>query len=178
MGLDRRTWPPEDHDDYEVACADAWDCSGSTVGRGQRFSALVRTAADAGALWARDLLKTWVQRGAEGEVKNWKRRTTPTYAVAYNGRLVNRYAVGGVKRRTEDGEQFHAQTLFELMTWDQLENKIREYVAQISAYKADIALIAVLLKLRDAAPETATPHEAAKALGTTVREWIGQQGAA
>lgn len=167
-----RTWPQDDRDEYEVACSEAWDAGESTRERGDHFLRLVLDADQAGRVWAADLLRQFHEQGAQRELKSWGKANEPVVALAYDGRILSTTRLIGVRRRAEDGSSVSAQTLFDLLTWEEIETKIGEYLRQVSAYRDLIAIGTRLLELRDLAPGASTPAEAADKLGTTVDAWL------
>lgn len=173
-----RTWPPEDRDEYEVACTEAWDGAEGTRDRGDRFLQIVRDAAQAHRTWAVDLLAQFLENGAQAELKHWRKATRKVVAVAQDGRILSRPRVVGVVRRDEEGKPFHQQEAFDFMTFDEIEDKAKEFLRQVTAYQDNIFVATLLLELRDLAPGTCTPDEAARHLGTTVDAWLDQRTAA
>ncbi len=173
-----RTWPQDDRDEYEVACAEAWDYAEGTRGRAERLVELIEDGVQAQRLWARDLLSQFVQRGAESELKTWRKRTQRVVAIAHDGRVLNRPRVVGVVRQADDGARFSDQTLYDFLTWEQIEEVRAGHLRQISAYRDNVYIESLLLELRELAPGTATPGEAADRLGTTVDAWLDQRTAA
>jgi hypothetical protein len=129
-------------------------------------------------MWARDLLVQFVQTGAQTELKRWRKANQRMVAVAPDGRLLSLPRVVGVRIPDEAGVAVHQQHIFDLLTWDQIEQKINEYLRQVSAYRDDIFLATVLLELRELAPGASTPQEAASRLGTTVDAWLDERTAA
>ncbi len=173
-----RTWPQEDRDEYEVACTEAWDSAEGTRERGERFLELVREAADqAHRIWARDLLTQFEEHGAQAELKRWRKATRKVVAVAHDGRILSRPRVVGVQVQGESGAS-SVQMLWDYMTFEQIEQKIAEFLRQVSAYRDNIFVATLLLELRDLVPTAATPDEAAERLGTTVDAWLDERTAA
>lgn len=172
-----RTWPPEDRDEYEVACNEAWDSAEGTRERGSRFLEIVRDAAQAHRIWACDLLSQFMEAGAQAELKRWRKANQKVVAVSHDGRILSRPRVVGVRIQNEDGVA-NIQTLYDYMTFEQIEQKVAEFLRQVSAYRDNIFVATLLLELRELAPGATTPHEAAERLGTTVDIWLDQRTAA
>lgn len=167
-----RSWSQQDRDEYAAACAEAWDAGDSTRERGRAFRALVDDAVQAHRPWAMDLSRQFAERGAQTELNSWRKSTRPLAAVAHDGRVISKTRVVGVHRQGEDGSRYTTQALFDLLTFAEIQDKVHEYRQQASAYRDNIAVATRLLKLRDLAPEAATPADAARVLGTTVDAWL------
>lgn len=167
-----RGWSPDDNDDYEIACCYAWESSEDSGERGRAFLQFVRDAAAKEQVWALDLLQRWGEAGARASLNDWQKANTPVTAVTSDGRILSKTRTIGIRRRNDGGEQYHTQTLFDLLTWEELEVKVAEYTAQIGSYRDDIAVVRRLLELRTRAPGTANPQQAADALGITVEDWL------
>lgn len=167
-----RGWSQQDRDEYAAACAEAWDAGDSTRERGRHFRALVDDAVQAHRPWAMDLARQFAERGAQSELNSWRKSTRPLAAVAHDGRLISKTRVVGVPRLGPDGEVYITQALFDLMTFDEIVQKIREYERQSFAYRDNIQVAKRLLELQTAAPDALTPADAAARLGTTVDAWL------
>lgn len=173
-----RTWSQQDRDEYETACSEAWDSAESTRERSQHFLGVTEGAAQAQRPWASSLLDDFMETGAAAELKRWRKRTQRVVAVAFDGRLLNRPRVVGVVRLAEDGARVSDQMLYDFLTWEQIEEVRTGHLRQISAYRDNVYIESLLLELRDLAPGTATPDEAARSLGTTVDAWLDARTAA
>jgi hypothetical protein len=173
-----RTWSPQDREEYEVACAEAWDHAEGTRERALHFLALVQDAAQAHRPWALSLLDEFLESGSASELKRWRKRTQRVVAVAHDGRVLDRPRVVGVVRQRDDGARYSDQTLYDLLTWEQIEEVHAGYLRQISAYRDNAYITSLLLELRNLAPAAMTPREAAELLGTTVDAWLDERTAA
>ena len=172
-----RTWSPQDREEYEVACTEAWDCAEGTQERALHFLRVVQDAAQAHRPWALCLLDEFLETGAAGELKRWRKRTQRVVAIAHDGRVIDRPRVVGVMRRDDGGgASFTQESLFEL-TWQELEQVRSRDLSQISAYRDNLHVVSRLLELRELAPGAATPDDAARSLGTTVDAWLEQRAA-
>lgn len=167
-----RAWSQEDRDEYNAACAEAWASGDSTGSRGRRLHEVIADAVQAHRPWALDLLRQFCERGAQAELKAWRKATFPMTAVSHDGRLISKTRVVGVERHHDDGGRYVTQALFDLMTFAEIEQKVRDYQSQVRAYGDNIDVARRLLKLRDLAPDAATPADAAASLNTTVDAWL------
>lgn len=167
-----RGWSQQDRDEYSQACAEAWASADSTGDRGRRLNELVADAVQAHRPWAVDLLRQFCERGAQAELKSWRKTTFPLTAVSHDGRVLSKTRVVGVERQDDDGARYVTQALFDLMSFAEIEQKIRDYQSQVRAYGDNIDVARRLLKLRDLVPEAETPAEAVSRLGTTVDAWL------
>lgn len=170
--MGQRTWSQRDRQEYAAACAEAWECGDSTRERGERFRALVADAVQAHRPWAVDLTLQFAQRGAQTELNSWRKSARPLAAVAHDGRLLSKTRVVGIQRHADDGARYVTQALFDFLTFAEIEKKIAEYATQVRAYGDNLDVARQLLKLRDLAPDAATPADAATRLGTTVDAWL------
>lgn len=172
-----RTWSQQDRDEYETACAEAWDHAEGTRDRALHFLRLVQDAAQAHRQWALSLLDEFLETGAAGELKRWRKRTQRVVVAAHDGRVIDRPRVVGVVRQDDDGARFSQQSLYDFLTWEQIEEVRAGYLRQVSAYRDNLQVVSRLLELRALAPVAATPDEAARSLGTTVDAWLDQRAA-
>jgi hypothetical protein len=125
--------------------------------------------------WAEVVSDECAARGAASLIKAHLKAKSRVL-VAYNGTLVAKPTIVGVRRHGPVGE-FVQQELIYVLTWDELRQKKKEYLTAVGAYNANAAMVDLLLALHDLAPDAATPVEAATHLGTTVEAWL-QQGLA
>jgi hypothetical protein len=174
--MNRQSWSPEEKDEYEALCREAWDSSDSTKDRTEEFLKLLQDAAQARRIFARDILREIEMAGAAALLKRWNKQTSRV-AVAYDGRILSKPRTVGTTRADELGKRYAVQTLFDLMTFDEIERKVREYQKQVSSYKENIHLAETLLALRRKAPGAQTPAEACARLGTTVEAYLAEEAA-
>lgn len=170
-----RTWSAADREEYEAACTEAWAAGTSTRERGEAFRALVADAVQAHRSWACHLMRIFAERGAQAELKSWRKASQPVAVVAYNGQVLSRPRVVGFQQRDAEGHGYVVQELFDLIPFAKIEEKVTEYQRQVGAYRENLALARRLLELRDAVPDALTPADAASRLGTTVDAWLMQE---
>lgn len=173
-----RTWTAADRDEYEVASAEAWDAAESTRERAMHFLLLVQDAAQAHRPWALALLGDFLESGAASELKRWRKASHKVVALAPDGRILSRPRTVGVQRKTADGVVYVQQEAFDLLAWEEIERKIADFRIQIGAYADNIFILSTVLELRELAPGSSTPDEAARQLGTTVDAWLDTRTAA
>ncbi len=171
------TWSPEERAEYQALCEEAWAASDRQAQRINAYLAALHDAEQAQRFYAREVLAEAERRGAEALLKGWQ-KDRQRIAVAHDGRVLNRSRVVGTTRRDESGQTFATQTLFDLLTWDEIEAKVTEFSRQVRAYRDNIILAMRLLGLRDLAPESHTPDEAARSLGITVEDFLMDEHAA
>jgi hypothetical protein len=174
--VNRGTWTPEDREEHDAILTEAWGAARSTAGRVEKYLSLINDAIQARRFFARDVENDMKRTGARAQLKRWHKARAQV-AVSYQGRVISKPRVIGTDRTDEEGRVYTTQTLFDFMTWDEIENKIREYAAQVQSYRANIALCLRLLELHDAAPSAATPAEAVEMLGTSMETWLGEEAA-
>jgi hypothetical protein len=93
--------------------------------------------------------------------------------VGHNGRLVGKTSLRGVVTTTDDGRTEHQQVLWEEMTWAEFDRWRVMNAGQIEGLKINETAAAKLAALRDRAPGSTGPGDAAKQLGTTVAAVVG-----
>lgn len=175
--MNTAAWSPEERAAYDRICAEAWDVDESTAERTEAFLSLINDARQAHQFFAGDVLDEALRRGAASLLKSWHkaRRRVP---VSFEGEVLSKPRVIGTTVVSDDGSVIHAQTLFDLWTWEQLEAKAREYAQNIKAFRANLHIVVRLLELRERAPEATNPAQACERLGTTVEQWLATEDAA
>lgn len=169
--MNTRTWSPEDRREFDAAVAEAWDGSDTQRERTRAFLAGVVDAAQARRFWASDVQRECEYAGAAGLLKRQYKMNNQV-AVSYSGEIVSKSRVGGAVEQTDDGGRVYYQTLFDLMTREQLQDKRQECLRSMKAYGRNLGQIDKYLALLDMAPGANTPAEAAQWLGTTVGEYL------
>jgi hypothetical protein len=157
---------------FETLMDEACSEQQSTRLRVAAFLHKLADAIQAHQAWAGVVLDECSGRGAASLIKaHLKGRNR--VLVAFNGVLVAKPTVVGVRRAGPTGE-YVQQELIHVLTWDELRQKKKEYLTAVGSYTSNVAMVDLLLALFDLAPETATPEQAAAALGTTVEAWLKQ----
>lgn len=166
-----KNWSPEEREEFEAACIEAW---GSSVRQGERTEAFIdalRDARQAQRFWASDVLEEALRTGASSILKNWSKRQR--IVITFEGEVVSRPRMIGRRRDDGEGRGYTEQALLDSFTLDELRSKRTEYLAQIKAYRQNIAVIDQLIALCEATG-CDTPADAARALGVSVDDWIGR----
>lgn len=174
--MSRQSWSPEEKDEYEALCREAWESSESTKARTDEFLRLLHDAEQARRLFAIDTLRDIEAIGAASLLKRWN-KSSNRVAVAYDGRVLSKPRTVGTTRADDSGNRYAVQALFDYMSFDEIEAKVSEYLRQVSAYRENIYLGTRLLELRDQAPGALTPAEACARLGTTVEAYLAADAA-
>jgi hypothetical protein len=168
------TWPEGEWDEFEELCRNAERLGESTGHRARLFGDMIEGAVQAHRIFARDIEREALRRGFLSIFRQWQKSHGGPVVVSHDGRILTKSRVIGVRRSGPDGTEHHQQLLFDYCTWDELGTKRKEYIAAMRGYGDDIAVIDRLLALRELAPESTTPAEAAKELGTTVDAWLAE----
>lgn len=161
-----------ERDAFEALIDEACDEQTSTRLRVTAFLHKLADATQAHAAWSDIVRDECLERGAASLIKaHLKARNR--VMVAYNGELVAKSAMVGVRRSGPDGE-YVQQELIYVLTWDELIEKKQEYLAAVRSYTSNVGMVDILLALRSLCPESANPVDAATQLGTTVEAWLKQ----
>lgn len=169
-----KSWSPEEREEFEAACVEAWRSSDRQGERTEAFIDALRDARQAHRFWAGDVLEEALRTGASSILKNWSKRQR--ILVTFEGQVVSRPRMVGRRRDDGEGRGYTEQALLDSFTLDELRSKRTEYLTQIKAYRQNIAVLDELIALCEATG-CATPAEAARSLGTTVDAWLKQAAA-
>lgn len=123
--------------------------------------------------WPNVLRRRWVENGIRKMIDSWDSEREKA-AVAYNGKILNQRSGVSVRRTATDGTKYQQLTLMHFLGWDELDNLIREFTAMRDVYIDKVVYARKLRTLKDKAPDTANPDQAAAALGTTVEQYLLQ----
>ena len=174
--MNERMWTADDRDEFESMCNEAWDSGEATRDRIDAFLSMLRDAIQSHRPWAFEVEDEALRRGANALLNRWNKRSNQV-AVSYRGKVISKPRVIGARRTDEAGNAYSTQSLFDFMSWDELRQKKNEYLVQLGAYTANVALIDRLLALYELAPSATNAADAATSIGTTVEAWIGQDAA-
>ena len=105
--------------------------------------------------------------------KEWLKNES-VVQVSHNGGLIGKATRVGRRVRSESGEVFWQQTLFRDMTWAQLDEWLSNIQSQLHSLGANVTIGRRLFELRDAAPDSIGPGDAAATLGTTIDAWLAE----
>lgn len=137
---------------------------------------MIADAEQAHRIFATDVKRDALRNGYGKLLNNWQKRQRRV-TVSFEGKILSKPRVVGTKTVTSTGTQVDSQALFDFMTWEQIEAKVGEYAKQVKAFRSNIALAVKLLELHELAPDSATPDQAARTLGTTLDAWLGEDAA-
>lgn len=174
--MNERNWTEDDREEYDAMCSQAWAAGPSTRARIDAFVSMLLDARQAHREWAFRVEDEALRRGASSLLTRWNKARNQV-AVSYDGQVLSKPRAIGTERTDEAGNRYATQTLFDFMSWSELSEKKREYLTQIRAYSANVAVLDRLLALRELAPGAATPAEACDQLGTTVEAWLAEDAA-
>jgi len=143
-------------------------------GTGERVALMDRFMEDAIQAhrhWAVQVEGAARRNGYAAEIKTYLKRTR--VVINLNDREISKPRTIGTRRESDDGKVIDLQLPFEVLTFDQIRDKRREYLTQINAYTDNLAVADRLLALAEMAPGSNTPAEAAKLLGIVLDEYLG-----
>lgn len=166
-----KAWDREAREEFDAARREAWQYSDRQSERNDRYIEILRDGVQAQRRWAKEALAEAQRTGGAAQLKTWHRQQR-TVAVAFDGEVITKSRTVGVRRRDEDGESYDTQTLFDFTTWEELDQKRAEILRVVRAYNSTVAMIDRLLALHDVIPAATNPAEAAKAMGTSLDEWL------
>jgi hypothetical protein len=164
-------WSPEERQEFAAICARAWAAATTSAGRRTEFIKLIAQARAAGKFFASDIQTEASNRGHEAILKSWHKAHN-RIPVSYGGTVLIKPRMVGTKVLTSTGQIVDTQSLFDYLTWEQLEAKAVEYRLNIAAFKADLYTVEKLLDLRNKVPYAANPAAACAVLGTTVEDYL------
>lgn len=176
MGKHRNAWSEEDREEFEALCEEAWASSTSQSERTTAFVAGLLDAQQAHRGWATDEINRCVHSGALGVLKRWN-KSKASVMLTHDGRVYAKPKTVGITRMDDTGAVYSEQTLFEWLTLEELRVKAREAVINQRSWGANAALYYSLIALCEKAGAE-TPHQAAKTLGITIEQWLGEERAA
>lgn len=167
----------EERDEYEALMA---ECCGDPENGGKRMSIIAERlrvalvdAEQAGRTWATHTLDDALLDGLAKLGKEWL-KTESVVQVNHNGQLMGKATRVGRRVRSDSGEVFWQQTLFRDMTWAQLDEWLSNIQSQLHSLGANVTIGRRLFELRDAAPDSIGPGDAAATLGTTIDAWLAE----
>lgn len=170
--INRLAWSPQEREEFEELLAAVTSASSGTTDRLDLMDRLINDAMQAHRPWATEVARAARREGFAREIKRFQDRQRAT--VAYDGRVLSVPAIQA--RRVVDGSGAVAfqRELIELWTWDELTAKRAEAIQASRTYSEKVAHYDRLLVLRDLAPESSTPAEAAESLGFELGDWLGR----
>lgn len=164
-------WSPEERDEYEALLFEVISEARQSGERVRLMEAKMADATQAHRAWVQDANRDALRTGYASQIKSYLKRNR--VALSHDGLILSRPRVIGTPKVTGEGKTFYEQALIELKTFDELRAKRSDYLAQIRAYDANVALIDKLLALADLAPGAGTPAEAALLLDIDIDEYLG-----
>lgn len=173
MSINRSAWSPEECNEYDDLLAQVVASTTNTTRRLDLMEELLEDAVQAHRPWAVEVERAARRHGFAGEIKRYQDRNRVLVA-ADSGRVLNAPRVQGTVARRDDGEVYHQRALIELWTWEQIANKRAEAIRAQRLYGDKVAHYDKLLALRDLCPDSSSPADAAKQLGISLDEWLGE----
>jgi len=175
MSRYKNRWGTEERAEYEALVRESWASHRSTFQRVEFFKHGLLDAIQAHRPWASEVSDDAQNRGLSNILKGEQKRARATVVMA-DGRQVEKPQVIGIRRLAADGTAYTEQTLFDFVSIEEIEQKRREYLTNITAYSDNVAVLDKLLALCEAGHSN-VPATAAANLRTTVAAWLGQQAA-
>lgn len=159
-------WSPEERAEYEGLLLEVVKREEGQADRVDYMEHLMADATQARRGWAVDLDRDCRRDGYARQIKNYLKRTRVVFARGVD--MVEKPRVVGVTRKAEDGSRYAVQSLYETLTFDELRDKRRAYLAQRRSYDESVALCDRYLALADMAPGSSTPLDATRSLGIEI----------
>lgn len=182
MGWKREDLSDDERKEYDDLLTEAGlDDNGQAREAGEiaeRMHRLLLAADQAGRRWAQWILADDAEEGHRRRWNAWwkKQRSVSVYDETLDA-FIPRPAAQGVRRKRDDGSTYYQQSIWDTLTFSEVEQKVEEALAARRAARINLTAARRILALRDEVPDAATVGEAVTALGMTVDEWL-TQGAA
>jgi hypothetical protein len=168
--IDRNAWSPAERDEYEELLAEVCNATPDTSERLNLLEEKLNDAQQAHRGWAYSVSSQCRRFGLAKEISRFQDRNRAL--VSFDGRLLSMPRVQS--RRVEvAGEMTYQRELIVLWTWAELLDKRAEAIRASQTYTAKVGHYDRLLALREKAPGSATPAEAANVLGLDLDEYLG-----
>lgn len=167
--IDRASWGADERDEYEEMLAEVCNATKNSSERLDLFDEKLNDAIQAHRPWASDVALSCRRFGLGKEISRFESRNRAL--VSFDGRVLSLPSVQARKVQVA-GEVVYQRELLTLWTWDELLDKRAEALGAQTSYSARVGHYDRLLALREKAPDTATPQEAADALGIDLDEWL------
>lgn len=162
---------PDARREYETLMNEVIAEAESTGERARLMQAKINDAIQAHREWAMDVERTAALDGYSAAIKVHLKRTRVVVNVGGDRPAIKPRTIG-TKRQGQDGKVIDLQLPFEVLTFDQLRHKRREYITQVQAYTDNLAFADRLLALEEMAPGSTTPAEAARMLGVILDDYL------
>lgn len=173
MRLNTQKWDPADLAEFTQLCDEAWDSSPSQHERNKAFREGIADAIQAHRTWASYVYEMAANDALADVLKTHHSRPI---MVAYNGKIISKPRMAGTTAVDKNGKTVRTRELFDCFTVQQLRDKRTDCLKQVKSYRGTVAMIDKLIALCDAAG-CDTPELAAKAIGTTVEDWLSDEAA-
>lgn len=162
-------WDDDERAEHDLVVEMTWRENGNAA-RTDAFLDALHDAEQAHRQWAVDLLNACLRDGAWKYLKDSHRAMNP-HKVDFGGQTRSVSRLAGVTRKS--GERYINDYLpMADMTWDELAAKEEEHKRTEHAARLNRWAVTRLLSLRDLAPDTATPREAARHLGLDLDDFL------
>lgn len=175
MSWRREDLSPEEREEYDLLIEEAgFDEDGTERPSGEigeRMHDLLVDADQAGRVWASYILRDDAEAGHLKRFNSWN-KARKRKMVYFNGQIVPKAAVVGVRRKRDDGSTYHQQSLWELLTWAEVEQKLDEARSQKRSAAINETTAKRLLALRIKVPNSIGPLAACDALGIDLDEYL------
>jgi hypothetical protein len=169
-------WSREERDESEALLLEVVKRETTQAERVDLMETLMADAMQARRAWAADMERECRRDGYARQIKNYLKRTRVIFV--HRNAVVTKPRVVGVTRYGEAGGKYAVQALYETMTFDEIREKRRAYLAQRQAYDENVALCDKYLALADLVPDVVTPTEAAHVLGVDIDAYLSDARAA
>lgn len=169
--IDRAGWAPEERTEFELMLAEWVARTTDSTERIDLAERLLIDAIQGQRFWARQVERAALRDGLGAEIRRFEDRNR--VMVAHDGQVLNMPAKQARRVVDEAGRTVFQRELIELWTWSQIEDKRAEAIRARRTYDDRVAHYDRLLALRTLCPDSTTPEDAARLLGTTVKHFLG-----
>lgn len=173
--INRNAWSPTERDEYEDLLAEVCNATKGSTERLDLFDAKLTDAIQAHRPWATDVARACRRFGLGKEIARYENRNQAL--VSHDGLLLSVPRVQSRKVMVA-GEVTYQRELIEVWTWEQITAKRAEAIKASDSYTVKVGHYDRLLALREKAPDTKSPAEAAKQLGIDLEDYLGHAEAA
>jgi hypothetical protein len=132
---------------------------------------LLEDASQAGRYWAQCMIADALLIGFGRQWSAWRKEQNRVSANV-NGKKVRAAGSQGIRQRSDDGGVTYQQMTFEEMLWPELYQFRDSEIIRRGSADINISIADKLIEMHALAPDSASPAEAAAAIGTTVGEWL------
>lgn len=142
----------------------------------ENLGRMIDDAIRAGHRWAQYVADDALLDGLSRHWTAWNTEQKRVKA-RVDGREVQASGSRGSRQRDENGKVVHQRLTWIQMEWAEVFQQEEDALMRIGAERITVSIARKLAELRDRAPDSIGPADAAELLGTTVEEWLLDEAA-